>query len=164
MTRRLILIRHAKSGWDNLYADDHARSLTERGTIDAVAIGKWLAENGYTPDKILTSDAMRALQTMQLVKQGLGSAPAIREVSQLYHAAPQTILNVAKPAKGDTVAVIGHNPGIAIAAEQLAIAPPEHRRFHDYPTCATTVFTFDDAAFCQPKHGTVTDFITPKDL
>ena len=68
MTRRLILIRHAKSGWDNLYADDHARSLTERGTTNAVAIGEWLAQNGYAPVKILTSDAMRVLQTMQLVK------------------------------------------------------------------------------------------------
>ena len=85
MTRRLILIRHAKSGWDNIYADDHARTLTERGQKAAQRIGVWLAEKDYSPDLILTSDATRALQTTTMIKRGLNKSAPIEEIGMLYH-------------------------------------------------------------------------------
>lgn len=164
MTRRLILVRHAKSGWDNTYADDHARTLADSGKTDALALGKWLADSEMIPDLIVTSDAMRALQTAQLIKKALGTTPPVQEIAALYHAAPDTICKHAKAAQGNTIVLVGHNPGIAMAADLLAAVPPKNRRFADYPTCATTVLDFTDEAFCKHGQGKITAFITPDAL
>jgi len=164
MTKRLILIRHAKSGWDNIYGDDHARVLTARGEAAALAIGQWLAAKGYVPDILLTSDATRTLQTTHLIKQGVGQPIDTREIGLLYHAAPDTILEVATKAEGQTVAVVGHNPGIGMAARRLVTYAPDHHRFDDYPTCATTIIDFADGDWLKAGKGSATDFIVPRDL
>lgn len=164
MTRRLILIRHAKSGWDDFQAADHDRVLTERGQTAALTIGQWLRQHGYLPDIILTSDAMRTRQTTALVIKGLGIAPSVHEVASLYHAAPQTLMDVARAVQNRTVAVVGHNPGIGMTAEMLVDAPPAHERFFDYPTGATTVIDFADDRWCRPQAGKLVAFTVPRDL
>lgn len=164
MTRRLILIRHAKSGWNDIYADDHARTLTDRGKAASVAIGGWIADNGYIPDLILTSDATRALLTTALLKKGIGTAVQTEEISMLYHADPDTIRDIASKQVAATVAIVGHNPGIGMAASLLVNTAPRHHRFDDYPTAATTVIDFPDDAWMRPGQGTATAFTTPKDL
>lgn len=164
MTRRLILIRHAKSGWGNTYADDHARTLTERGVLAAEKIGRWLAAEGYLPDLILTSDAIRALQTTTGVKAGLGQTIPTAELGMLYHAAPDTIVEIAAKHTDQTIAIVGHNPGIGMAAGLLVDQAPPHHRFNDYPTAATTVVDFPSDQWLQPGLGIVTAFTTPKDL
>lgn len=164
MTRRLILIRHAKSSWADGHVDDHGRQLNDRGIKSAEAIGRWLAEQGYCPDVIATSDAMRTLQTTALLKTGMRKSPETVEVAALYHAAPQTMLEVLKGFDVPTVLVVGHNPGIAMLAEMLVEASPDHPRFEDYPTCATSVMEFDKANWCQPGRGRLTDFIVPREL
>ena len=50
MTKRLILMRHAKSSWDAPNLIDKERALNERGRDSAVKIGNWLRENDYLPD------------------------------------------------------------------------------------------------------------------
>ena len=64
MTRRLILMRHAKSSWDNPFAEDHQRPLNGRGKRSAKAIGEWLRAQGYLPDQILSSSATRTRELM----------------------------------------------------------------------------------------------------
>ena len=164
MSRRLILIRHAKSSWADTYANDHARQLNDRGVAAAKAMGQWLAQQGYVPDTIVTSDATRTLQTTSLLLRGMGAKPEVQEIAALYHAAPHTIFDVLKPLDSHTVALVGHNPGIAMAAEMLVQSPPAHDRFDDYPTCATTVLDFTDDAWCQPGQGQVVDFVVPADV
>ncbi|WP_375255228.1 histidine phosphatase family protein [Yoonia sp.] len=158
MTKRLILIRHAKSSWDDPYGDDHARVLNKRGRTSAQAIGAWLAEKGYLPEVLLCSDAARTRETAELALPQM--APQLLE--KLYHAAPDTILELVQKQTAHTVAVIGHNPGLGIFANALVNAAPEHRRFSDYPTCATTVIDFADEV--APRAGTCVDFIVPRDL
>jgi phosphohistidine phosphatase len=164
MTRRLILIRHAKSGWGDPYADDHARDLTDRGHTAAMAIGQWLATQGYVPDLILTSDATRALQTTDQVKRGLGTQPETQEHGLLYHAAPETIQDIAVKTNANTLAIVGHNPGIGMAARRFVTYAPKHHRFDDYPTCATTIIDFDNNDWMKAGKGVATDFIVPRDL
>lgn len=161
MTRRLILIRHAKSGWDDPMADDHERVLTRRGEKAAIAIGRWLQRMGYVPDRILSSDATRTRQTAAHISLGLDPAPPLTFAPALYHAAPDTIFDLVQSETGST-AVIGHNPGIAMLAHGLVRARPKHDRFSDYPTCATTVIDFADAIV--PGTGHCIDFIVPRDL
>ncbi|MGB2201059.1 MAG: SixA phosphatase family protein, partial [Pseudooceanicola atlanticus] len=68
MTKRLVLMRHAKSSWDDLSLDDHARPLNARGRKAARAIGAWLTSLDIAPDMILCSDAVRTKETHQRLK------------------------------------------------------------------------------------------------
>lgn len=165
MTKRLILIRHAKSSWD-APMDDHARSLNDRGRCAALAVGKWLRTEGYVPDAIYSSDATRTVETTALLCEGLEAQPETTFRADMYHGAPETLLEVLQAAEGDVVALVAHNPGIAFFAEGIVEAAPDHPRFMDYPTCATLVcdFPITNWADASAASAQVVDFIIPKDL
>ena len=165
MTLRLILLRHAKSGWDDPLATDHARTLTARGQTAARQIGTWLRDEGFVPDLILCSDATRTRQTVDGLIETLGHRPETKHMPGLYHAAPDVILQTIRQS-GDagTLLVCGHNPGIADLARRLVTDPPSHPRFADYPTAATTVISCDVATWAQVRAGTCTAFVVPADL
>ncbi|MDA9208126.1 histidine phosphatase family protein [Octadecabacter sp.] len=165
MTKRLILIRHAKSSWDAPF-DDHARTLNDRGRATATAIGDWLASKDYSPNTVYTSDAARTLETTDRIISALRNAPTVHPVPQMYHGAPATLLSVLQRAEGDTVMLVAHNPGIAFFAEDIVSQAPKHGRFLDYPTCATLVcdFPINKWADAVSRSAQVVDFIVPKDL
>ena len=166
MTKRLILIRHAKSSWSDPFADDHARVLNERGRASAPAIGTWMADKGYVPQIVLCSDAARTRETADLILDQLPARPELVLLPQLYHAAPLTLLEVIQRQSFDTIAMVGHNPGMGMLAGLLVRTAPAHTRFSDYPTCATAVidFAIDDWADAGQHGGTCVDFIVPRDL
>ena len=166
MTRRLILIRHAKSSWDDPFADDHARVLNERGRASAKAVGDWLAGHGFVPDLVLCSDAARTQETAQLILPQLTPAPQLQLSARLYHASPDTLFDMIRKQDVPTLALIGHNPGIGMLAEGLVRQAPDHQRFGDYPTCATVIMDFagDDWSGIRRGTGQVIDFIVPRDL
>ena len=166
MTKRLILIRHAKSSWDDPLSGDHARILNARGRASADAVGAWLKAKGYVPDEIHSSDAARTVETTQRLVAALGTTPAVELHARMYHASAPTLLDVLTKAKGDTVALVAHNPGIAFFAEMIVARAPDHDRFMDYPTCATLIcdFAINDWAEVVTRSGQVIDFIVPRDL
>lgn len=166
MTLRLILIRHAKSSWDDPFGDDHARVLNGRGQASATAIGDWLATQSYIPERVLCSDAARTIETADLIIPKLTPAPKLELSGRIYHASPDTILEMIGQQTVQTLAVIGHNPGIGMLANSLVKAAPKHHRFSDYPTCATTVIDFDvDTWSAVRSHsGTTIAFVVPRDL
>ncbi len=166
MTLRLILIRHAKSSWSDPFADDHARVLNKRGQASAKAVGAWMAKNQYRPDVVLCSDAVRTRETAGLILPELSPEPTLRLSQMLYHAAPDTILDQLHRQTEQNIGVISHNPGIGMLANALVTAAPDHHRFSDYPTCATTIMDFDADhwAAITPRSGHVVDFIVPRDL
>ncbi len=163
MSRTLILMRHAKSSWDDFMQPDHARPLNARGRTSAAAMGKWLKDNNYRPDELLCSTAERTRETY--TRLGVTAAKA-RYEDTLYHASADVMVRVLQTAQANTILMLGHNPGIAYFAEMLVKKPATHPRFSDYPTCATTVFHFDierwsDAQFSL---GTVVDFAIPREV
>ncbi len=166
MTKRLILIRHAKSSWSDPFADDHARVLNDRGRASAPAIGTWMADNGYLPDVVLCSDAARTRETAELILQQLDPKPDLSLSPQIYHAAPLTLLELIQRQTTDSIALIGHNPGIGMLANLLVKSAPDHTRFSDYPTCATAIIDFeiDKWADAGQRGGTCVDFTVPRDL
>jgi phosphohistidine phosphatase len=93
-------------------------------------------------------------------------APPVRVDRRLYDAPAERMLDVLRGAAADPVLLIGHNPGIGEFAARLAIAPPAHERFEDYPTGATTVFRFVRDAWANIGwgEGEVVDFVTPRQL
>lgn len=165
--RRLILLRHAKSAWDHPELEDHDRPLNERGVRSAKAIGGWLMAQDYLPDQVLCSTAVRTRQTWDLLGPELAqpSAP-ISYRKTLYHAPPEAMRAELDEASGNTVLMIGHNPGIAAFAAELAEAAPAHPKFTTYPTAATLVLEFDVEHWAEihARQGRVLDFIVPREL
>lgn len=159
---RLILIRHGKSSWDDPFGDDHARKLNQRGRDAAEAVGAWLHANGYIPDLLLVSDAVRTVETCELICPAFTTAPAVKYKPSLYHAAPDTVLDLVQRETAGCIAVIGHNPGIGMLANGLVKQAPAHPRFGDYPTCATTIIDF--VGGIERAKGDVVDFVVPRDL
>lgn len=163
---RLILIRHAKSSWGDPFQDDHARRLNDRGRAAAASIGRWLAQKGYVPDEVLCSDAARTVETLALILKELPEISRVSHRPALYHASPDTMLDLLQRATGRCVAMIGHNPGIGGMACGIVAARPDHPRYVDYPTAATAIVDFDIAewSMLRPGTGRVVDFVTPADL
>lgn len=162
MPLKLILMRHAKSSWDDLGSADFDRVLNGRGRASAVAMGQWLRAAGHLPDLTLCSSSARTRETQELAAMG----GEVVFSDALYHAGAQRMLTALHAASGGTVLMIGHNPGIAALASGLARAAPDHPRFGAYPTCATTVFSFDcdDWHEVTPGSGTVLDFMLAREI
>jgi phosphohistidine phosphatase len=159
---RLILMRHAKSDWSSGVTRDHDRPLNPRGARSARAMGDWLRSNGYLPDQVLCSTATRTRETLA----GLRIDAATDFLPELYHAESWDMLDTLRGAVGETVLMIGHNPGIGELASDLVNAAPDHPRFHDYPTCATLIVDFDGTEWSMltPGTGRAVDFIVPRVL
>ncbi|MFV2051744.1 SixA phosphatase family protein [Aliiroseovarius sp. YM-037] len=166
MTLRLILIRHAKSSWDDPTLDDHDRRLNARGRAAADAIGGWLAGKGYQPDAVLSSTARRTVETWQGLAPHLNPDTEVEFSSGLYHASPQAMLTALGRQSRDTVLLLGHNPGTAGLAAGLVSKPVDHAAFDRYPTAATAVLDFDADNWkaIRPGTGDLVDFVVPRDL
>ena len=166
MTLTLILIRHAKSDWDDPRLTDHQRPLNDRGRRAALRIGAWLAAAGRHPQEALVSDAMRTRETWSYIAPHLPDAPAPRLLPGLYLAGPTAMLTHLHAARAATVAMVAHNPGTGVLAARLAATPAAHPSFGRYPTGAVTVLEFDAETWAavQPGMGRVRDFVIPRDL
>src|SRR5215510_11297797 len=113
--KRLILLRHAKSAWDNPSIADFDRPLSSRGRKAAPVVGAHLARRGMVPGLVLASSAKRAMETLDLVCAGWQTKPAIRKLKSLYLAMPREMLRKVQAVgrEPDCVMLVGHNPGIA---------------------------------------------------
>ncbi|KAK6133134.1 hypothetical protein DH2020_033173 [Rehmannia glutinosa] len=67
--RRLILLRHAKSSWENRSLRDHDRPLSKSGRADAVKLSQKLEQLGWIPELILSSDAQRTRETLKIMQE-----------------------------------------------------------------------------------------------
>ena len=175
-TRRLILLRHAKSDWPDV--PDPDRPLAKRGRRDAPRIGRWLHEHGHRPDVVVVSDARRTRQTWDLVAPELGGSPAVRFEPRAYAASAMTLLYLVQelPSRYQTALLIAHNPGLSDLARTLA-APPEAgpgmssatdngpRPAISLPTAAVAVLEFSgDWPSLTPGQARLISLTTPADL
>ena len=114
-SRRLLIMRHAKSDWDMAAATDFDRPLNKRGERDAPCMGQWLRKNKLIPDWIISSPALRAKETVLLVCEELGlKKKAIHWEEKLYAAELKTLLTALAQCPEDRhlVMLVGHNPGL----------------------------------------------------
>ncbi len=158
--KRVLLMRHAKSSWDNHLQTDHERPLNERGKLDAHNMAKYIIEKGFLPELMLVSDSVRTRETRELIMPFL---PAISTQfsALLYMASAQTIVDHIKNTDNllDTVLVLAHNPGITEAFYELA-----HVRIDNVPTAGVGCITFDVDSFknIAPHNASLEYFIYPK--
>ena len=116
------VIRHAKSSWADHNQTDVERPLNHRGERDGLTMQRWLGEQDAPADWIWTSDAKRALATSSFIQKGFNQAkPQVVADHRLYHAGPDTHLNVLKetPENTNSVALVAHNPGLTYLVNLL---------------------------------------------
>jgi phosphohistidine phosphatase len=164
--KRLILTRHTKSNWDDPAMPDHDRPLNERGKAAAADLGQWLATRGYVPDEVLCSDALRTRKTFSGLAPALPGTPVLELKPALYHAGPDVMLAVLRHGVGETVMMIGHNPGIADFAARIVAQGPMNPEFGRYPTGATLVCEFGVSSWAEVGWGmgSTLDFIVPREI
>lgn len=112
---RLIVLRHAKTERPHEAPSDHERALTKRGRGDAPRVAERLVELGWVPDEVLCSDSLRTTETWDLAHPVLSAGarePAVHVSRRLYLASVSALLDVLRRAEGETVMVVGHNPGL----------------------------------------------------
>ncbi|MCP4871314.1 MAG: histidine phosphatase family protein [Proteobacteria bacterium] len=121
MTRRLILMRHAKSAWDTEASTDHARPLNKRGRGDAPRIADELVRRGWIPELCWSSDAQRTRQTWELMEPQFEADIPATFVDVLYLAGLGALQGEADewPSSAGTILSLGHNPGWSEAASRL---------------------------------------------
>jgi phosphohistidine phosphatase len=120
--KTLLLVRHAKSSWDNVGQDDRERPLNERGKKDAPEMGKRLKDRKVEIDLFVSSHAKRAFRTARAFAEAYDIKKGdIEIVEDLYHASSEAFTKVISslPAKHDSVALFSHNPGITDFANSL---------------------------------------------
>ena len=135
--KRLTLLRHAKSSWDDPGQPDFERPLNARGLHDAPRMGQRLRRAGARPSLILTSPAVRALETAKIVAAEIGYPREFLQREQsLYLADPETILETVSLQDNafNDVMVVGHNPGLHELAERIGTLS-----LTNLPTCAVMV-------------------------
>jgi phosphohistidine phosphatase len=134
--RTLLILRHAKSSWDDPDLDDYDRPLNKRGRKEAKAVGKHMRER--LPDLVLTSTALRARETVALWQRAARYQGPIEERREFYLASPERYLEALAglAARGATTMVVGHNPGLEELVHRLT------GRLEPLPTAALAELEF----------------------
>jgi phosphohistidine phosphatase len=136
--KRLYLLRHAKSSWDDPGLPDRDRPLAERGKKAAEKIAAHLKRSGIRPDLVLCSSALRARQTLSRIVSAIGDAET-GIVDGLYAAEAEDMLARIReiPSGIASVMLIGHNPGMQDLALELASEGEDLERLRArFPTAA----------------------------
>ncbi len=171
--RQLLLLRHAKSSWDDPRLPDHARPINARGRRNAVAMGEAMRELGLAPDVVLVSSARRTLQTLEAI-QPIEGSPLTEPMDALYLAPWQGLLDVLRGMRetARSVLLIGHNPGLHDLA--MALVGPAgmagggamaQRLAQSYPTGTLTELAVAlPWRLLEPGGGRLIRFVTPAEL
>jgi len=134
MSKILLLVRHAKSSWDDPSLSDFERPLNERGKKDAPDMAKKLHSKKFRIDAFVSSPAKRAWQTCKYFTKEFDPKKknVVRE-PKLYEAGEQSFYEVIESFKNkwDSVAIFSHNPGITSFANSLT-----ESHIDDMPTCS----------------------------
>jgi phosphohistidine phosphatase len=105
------IMRHAKSDWDVGGRADFERPLAPRGERDAGRMAKWLSTQAFVPEQIISSTAVRAVQTARIVAAALGGIP-ITCSDRLYLAELDILVETLAQPPAQNWMLVGHNPGL----------------------------------------------------
>jgi len=166
--KRLFILRHTKSSWDDPGLEDHERPLASRGVRACQVIAEHLRTNSIEPELVLCSSARRTRETLE------GIAPTGKRVieSELYSATTGDLVDRLHQVPDDvgSVMLIGHNPALQMLVLRLARRDPEaadtravvERKF---PTGALATLTFECGwSELGPGSARLVGFLTPKGL
>jgi phosphohistidine phosphatase len=160
--KHILLLRHAKSSWDEDGLPDIDRPLAPRGEKDAPRIGKALRRQEPRPDCILSSTALRARQTVERLIEAADLSLKPKFLSNLYAASSNEILEIVRslPDSCSCALLVGHNPGFEEVVERLT------GQLEPMPTAALACIALDISRWKDVKDGKgrLSWKLTPKHL
>ncbi len=171
--RQLLLLRHAKSSWDDASMSDRDRPLNARGRRSAAVMRQAMRDLGLAPDVVLVSTARRTLETLEALEPW-DEMPLIEPMDSLYLATPlqlgAALHGVAETVR--SVLLIGHNPGlhdfaVGLAGPAAMASGSEAARglAAGYPTGALAEFVVAGAwSDLRNGGGRLVRFLTPRML
>jgi len=166
---RLLLLRHAKSSWEESDLPDRERPLTPRGRRAAAALGARIARRRLRIDRVLCSPARRTRETLALLS--LDPSLPVSFGDPLYLASARTLLARLRrlPARVRTVLVVGHDPGLDHLARELARDGRRkalQRLAQGFKTGALAELRIPDDGWraLRPGSAVLERFTRPKDL
>ncbi len=131
--KKLVVIRHGKSSWKHPNLRDHQRPLKQRGVNNAFSIAKELMARNVKPDLLLSSPAVRALDTAIIIATNM-EYPLEKIVtdSTIYEASVFELLKVLSAIEDthETVFLFGHNPAFTSLVNHL-----QEEQLFNLPTC-----------------------------
>lgn len=137
--RKLFIIRHAKSSWKDSALDDFLRPLNKRGKSDAPKMGKRLKERKIMPDIIISSPAIRAKTTAEIIAKELKYHKEIIFNDEVYESTLDILHEIVTKVgdKNSTLFLVGHNPSLNMLAEHYVDFS------ENIVTCAVLEIEFD---------------------
>ncbi|HEY1023679.1 MAG TPA: histidine phosphatase family protein [Sphingobacteriaceae bacterium] len=162
MPKQLLIVRHAKSDWNDYNLRDFDRPLNERGSRNAPEMAMRLVKSHLVPQKLISSPAVRALSTAESFAEAFNiEKNKIKQLREIYEAHTSTLLEIINGLNNryDYVALFGHNPGVTNLVVKLTDAD-----IYDIPTCGIVLieFPFDDWGLISSGTGKVNLYDFPK--
>ena len=159
MNKRIFLLRHAKSSWDDFSLKDFDRPLSTRGIQDADLMGNYFHSKKICLDRIISSPSKRTTET---ANHFFSSDVNIDMLPELYHATLEQVISTIHetPDTYKSVLLIGHNPSIHESYEFLS------GKFIDkYPTCCLASLNYEGEWADIAQRSCDLDFIKkPREL
>lgn len=170
--KKLSLLRHAKSGWDDPVSRDFDRPLNDKGIRASKAIGAFIKDNDLAFDQILASPAVRVIETLEHVEEASGLSMEPTWDRKIYLASSATLLDVLRGANADAehILMVGHNPGLEDLIFDLVpddgSSEARDAVEQKYPTAALAEMNLDITSWedITENSGTLTRFTRPRDL
>lgn len=158
---RLLLIRHAKSSWQQPQLSDQQRPLNKRGRRDAPVMAEWLQQQQESLDVIYSSTAVRAISLAESIAAQLGIRVCPAESLYTFSARELLAELQSLPDAERCVAVVAHNPALTELLNELA-----SESISNVPTAAIAALDCDIDRWQQLSENRCTlDYLTgPKDL
>jgi len=160
--RHLYLLRHAKSSWKDESLADFERPLAGRGRRACDLIGKFITTNEIEFDLAISSTAVRARDTIDLIKQRARVKSEVRYDERIYEASVTRLLEVIAQIENDkkSVMLVGHNPGFEELLQSLTGAE------ETFPTAALAKINLKISKWSEPLTGksTLEWIVRPKEL
>ncbi|MBF96678.1 MAG: hypothetical protein CFH34_00208 [Alphaproteobacteria bacterium MarineAlpha9_Bin4] len=165
-----MLLRHASADVQGFNQEnDHEKPLDNQGKIDSKNLSEWLKNNFVDMDLIISSDAIRAVQTSEIVFTPLGIS--FEKNSSFYLCNYEEIFSTIKRLDEEinNVVIIGHEPSISDAMRALAgsVRPDlEKIFFASYQPCTMSFIYFNKNTWkkLKEKEGTLEGYITPQTI
>ncbi|MEN8193571.1 MAG: histidine phosphatase family protein [Bacteroidota bacterium] len=160
--KKLYIVRHAKSSWDERGVSDHDRKLNERGKRDAPRMGELFESLGYKPDVIYSSSAKRALTTARVIAEKINHPiENIIITRNIYDAVTSDLVNLINKVDDnyESLMLFGHNPGFTVLSNLLS-----DKYIDNIPTCGAAVIQLnvDSWKEVESDHGKLIAFEYPK--
>lgn len=166
LMKTLLLMRHAKSSWKESNIPDHDRPLNRRGKHDVPLMGKLLRDQKMNLDLIISSTALRAETTANLIAKAVRYKGKIILDKSIYNAEPMDLLTLLSNSSDEynSILLVGHNPTMEEMVQMITNSPEITMATCAIAHLTLSIDTWTDLKEKQTFRGKLENFWTPKEL